>query len=83
MNLLRVGFNYGDILTFTMRPWFVTVVIRSMLYRHRRFVMVVRSMLYRHGRLVMVREGIRGQQTHSQKHYAHTSHAHEEKKQTY
>ena len=73
MNLLRLRFNYGDILTFTMRPWFITVVVRSMLYRHRRL----------NGCLVKVREGIRGQRTHSQKHYAHTLHAHKEKKQTY
>ena len=44
-------------------------------------------MLHRHRRLSMIkwlscngREGIQGQRTHSQKHYAHTSHAHEEKK---
>ena len=77
MNLLRVRFNYGDILTFTMRPWFITVVVGSMLYRYNRRLSMIKWLL------VMVREGIRGQRTHSQKHYAHISHAHEEKRQTY
>ena len=47
-----------------------------MLYRHRRLSRL-------NGCLVMVREGIRAQRTHSQKHNAHTSHAHEEIRQTY
>ena len=77
MNLLRVRLNYGDKLTFTMRPWFVTVVVRSMLYRHRRLSMI------KWLSVVMVRESIRGQRTHSQKHNVHISHAHEEISQTY
>ena len=34
MNLLRVRIYHGDILTFMMRQRLITVVVRSMWYRH-------------------------------------------------
>ena len=78
MNLLRVRLNYGDILTFTMRPWFITVVVRSMLYRHRRLSMTKWLSCNGPRRYTGQTDSYS-----SQKHYAHTLHAHEGKKQTY
>ena len=77
MNLLRVRLNYDDILTFTMRPCFITVVVRSMLYHIRR-LSIIKWLSCCNGQ-----QGIRGQRNHSQKHNAYLSHAHEEISQIY
>ena len=60
MTLLRVRIDYGDILTLMMRQRFMTVVERSMWYRHRRLSTV--KWLSCNGQI------IRGLLTHSQKH---------------
>ena len=76
MNLLRVRIDYSDILTLMMRQRFITVVVRSMWYRHRRLSTVK-------GCHVMVRQVIRGQLTHSQMHNAHTVHALEDIRESF
>ena len=37
MKILRVRLNHLDILTFMTRQWFITAVVGSMWFRHRRF----------------------------------------------
>ena len=65
MNLLRARIEHGDILTFMLRQRFITVVVRSMWYHHRRLSKV--KWISCNGP-----RSYTGPLTHSQKHNAHT-----------